>query len=213
MTPHINEMGSLKKSLGNSLHKQYVESLTFCINYSGIHWLGINKSQTWRLPKSTMLGVANSPHHWYAELVILRTNDAGNFLKIIRKVTPCINDMQSRRLSVPTMQGVCDFRILDSGELILNYDYFRELEAKIVKALLLFFTDVLLLYHLLSAQSWQSARLFIQSSELGPSPTPSPAGECVPSSFGSGGEDILACGRGVEEVPSRTRGQTLWYSS
>jgi hypothetical protein len=62
------------------------------------------------------------------------------------------------------MQGVCDFRkirILDSGELILNYDYFRELEAKILKALLLFFTDVLLLYHLHNAQSRQSARLYI----------------------------------------------------
>ncbi len=81
-----------------------------------------------------MLGVANSPHQWYAELVTLRTNDAGNFLKIIRKVTPGINDMQSRRLSVSTMQGVCDSRILDSGESILNYEYIRELEAKIVKA-------------------------------------------------------------------------------
>jgi|LakMenEpi03Aug12_release.lakeMendotaPanAssembly.Ray.scaffolds.fasta_scaffold3215433_1 hypothetical protein len=84
------------------------------------------------------------------------------------------------------MQGVCDSRILDSGESMLNYKYLRELEAKIVKALLLFCTDVILKYHLHNAQSRQSARLFTQSSELEPSPTPSPAGECDPSSFGRG---------------------------
>jgi hypothetical protein len=41
-------------------------------------------------------------------------------------------------------------------------------------------------------QSRQSAVLLLQSSELGP-PIPSPASECVPSPFGSGGY-TLACG-------------------
>ncbi len=35
-------------------------------------------------------------------------------------------------------------------------------------------------------QSRQSTRLFLQSSDLGPPPTPSPTGECVPSPFGTG---------------------------
>ncbi len=59
---------------------------------------------------------------------------------------------------------------------------------------------VILQYHLHNAQSRQSARLYIQSSELGHSPTPSPPGECAPSTFGSGGEDTLACGSGVGGV-------------
>ncbi len=37
------------------------------------------------------------------------------------------------------------------------------------------------------AQSWQSAKLFLQSLELG-SPTPLAAGECAPPPFGPGGE-------------------------
>ncbi len=65
----------LKKSLCNSLHKQYVESLTFCINYSGIHWLGINNSQSWRLPKLTMLGVPT-----------LRTNDMQSWWLCVRMI-------------------------------------------------------------------------------------------------------------------------------
>ncbi len=57
------------------------------------------------------------------------------------------------------------------------------------------------------AQSRQSGRLFLQSSEMG-SPTPSPAGECVPHSFGGGGggggggTHSLA-GEGVGESPFR----------
>jgi hypothetical protein len=43
------------------------------------------------------------------------------------------------------------------------------------------------------------------------SPTPSPAGECVPPPFGWGG-GTLARGRVVGGVPIQTRGQTLWYS-
>jgi hypothetical protein len=42
-------------------------------------------------------------------------------------------------------------------------------------------------------QSRQSARLFLQSCELGP-PNPSLAGECVPSLFGSGGEGTNSLG-------------------
>ncbi len=39
-----------------------------------------------------------------------------------------------------------------------------------------------------------------------PPPTPSPAGECVPSPFGSWGDTL-----GGGWVPIWTRGQTLWY--
>ncbi len=49
------------------------------------------------------------------------------------------------------------------------------------------------------AQCKQSARLFLQSSELG-LPLPSPAGECVLPSFGSvggGGGYTLTAGEGV----------------
>ncbi len=59
------------------------------------------------------------------------------------------------------------------------------------------------------AQSKQSAKLFLQSSELGlPHPlTPSHAGECVPPPpFVPGGGGTLACGGGGGG------GQTLWYS-
>ncbi len=60
-------------------------------------------------------------------------------------------------------------------------------------------------------QSRHNARIFFQTSELGPPPpTPSSAGECVPSPFGSGG-DTLSCGRVGGVAPIRTRGQTLWY--
>jgi len=56
-------------------------------------------------------------------------------------------------------------------------------------------------------QSRQSARLFLQSSELGPL-TPSPAGECVPLPLPlvPGGHTPL------REKGGGTRGQTLWYS-
>jgi hypothetical protein len=57
--------------------------------------------------------------------------------------------------------------------------------------------------------------LFLQSSEMG-STTPSPANECVPHSFGSGGpgrgEGTHSRGRGCGGVSIPTRGQTLWYS-
>jgi hypothetical protein len=57
------------------------------------------------------------------------------------------------------------------------------------------------------AQSRQSAKLFLQSSELAP-PAPSPAGECAPPPpTGSGGRAILAGERGVWRVPIPTRGQ------
>ncbi len=46
-----------------------------------------------------------------------------------------------------------------------------------------------------TSQSRQSARLFLQSSELGP-PHPSPRRRVCYPSFGSGGRDTLACGRG-----------------
>ncbi len=53
----------------------------------------------------------------------------------------------------------------------------------------------------LLSQSRQSAKLFLQSSELGLPPSPIPAtGECAPPPFGPGGggwEGTLACGRGV----------------
>jgi hypothetical protein len=63
------------------------------------------------------------------------------------------------------------------------------------------------------SQSRQNARLFLQSSELGLSPTPSPAGLCAPPPlFGSVWRDTLSCGRGGWRVLIPSRGQTLWYS-
>ena len=46
------------------------------------------------------------------------------------------------------------------------------------------------------------------------SPNPSPAGECVPPPFGSGGRGTLAGERGgaYGRVPIPTRGHTLWHS-
>jgi hypothetical protein len=44
------------------------------------------------------------------------------------------------------------------------------------------------------------------------SPTPSPAGECVPSLLWFRRVYTLACERGGGGIPIPTRGQTLWYS-
>jgi hypothetical protein len=57
-------------------------------------------------------------------------------------------------------------------------------------------------------QSIQSARLSVQSSELGPT-TPSSPGECCPPPPLEG--DTLAFGEGVG-APIPTKGHTLWYS-
>jgi hypothetical protein len=59
-------------------------------------------------------------------------------------------------------------------------------------------------------QSRQSARLFLQSSELG-LPLPLTRRRVCPSP-GSGGRGTLAGERGVGRVPILTRGYTLWYS-
>jgi hypothetical protein len=66
------------------------------------------------------------------------------------------------------------------------------------------------------AQSRQIAKRFLQSSELGPT-TPSPAGECLPSLFGSagGGGAHSYAEEGVVGGFQFGRGyrvQTLWYS-
>ena len=59
-----------------------------------------------------------------------------------------------------------------------------------------------------AAHSRQSAKLFLQSLELGPPPTPHPpVGECVPvPPFGSGGRGTLAGEGGGGRVPIPTRG-------
>ncbi len=59
----------------------------------------------------------------------------------------------------------------------------------------------------------ESAKPFLQASELG---LPHPLTRrrvCTPPPFGSGGGDTLACGTGSGGVPIRTRGQTLWYGT
>ncbi len=56
-----------------------------------------------------------------------------------------------------------------------------------------------------------SARLFIKSSELGFS-NPSPAGECAPPPFGTGGRAHSLAREGSGRVPIPKRGNTLWYS-
>jgi hypothetical protein len=61
--------------------------------------------------------------------------------------------------------------------------------------------------HHLQSHSRQSARPFLQSSELGP-PAPSPAGKCVPPHLvaGWGYTLALACERGGGGIRIRTRG-------
>ncbi len=63
-------------------------------------------------------------------------------------------------------------------------------------------------------QSVDRVQVFFFSRPNRDSPTPSPAGECVLPSFGSGGGGVIHtnCGRGGWGVPIPTRGQTLWYS-
>jgi hypothetical protein len=59
-------------------------------------------------------------------------------------------------------------------------------------------------------QSRQSAKLFLQSSELG-LPQPFTRRRVCPPSPGSGGRSTLAGEREVGRVPIPTRGHTLWY--
>ncbi len=65
-------------------------------------------------------------------------------------------------------------------------------------------------------QSRQSARLFLQSSELEhpppPPQPPHPQASLSTSHFGFGNGGTLACGRGAGRVPIRARRQTLRYS-
>jgi hypothetical protein len=64
------------------------------------------------------------------------------------------------------------------------------------------------------AQSRQSAKLFLQSYELGLPHLLTPQAS-LPSLWLGGGRVgwyTLACGRGGGAVPISTRGQTLWYS-
>jgi hypothetical protein len=62
-----------------------------------------------------------------------------------------------------------------------------------------------------NAQSRQSAKLFLQSSELG-LPQPLNRRPVSPPPFGSGGRGTLAGERGGGRVPIPMRGHTLWYS-
>jgi hypothetical protein len=63
----------------------------------------------------------------------------------------------------------------------------------------------------LLAQSRQSAKLFLLSSELG-LPQPLARRRVRTPTFGSGGRGTLAGERGGGRVPVPTRGYTLWYS-
>jgi hypothetical protein len=63
------------------------------------------------------------------------------------------------------------------------------------------------------AQSRQSAKLFLQSSELGLAyPLSRGRERPPPPTLWSGGEGTLACGRGIGGVPIPTSGHTLWCS-
>jgi hypothetical protein len=64
--------------------------------------------------------------------------------------------------------------------------------------------------HCYNPQSRQSAKLFLQSSELG-LPQPLTRRRVCPP-FGSGGRSTLACDRGGGRVPIPTKGHTLWCS-
>jgi hypothetical protein len=61
------------------------------------------------------------------------------------------------------------------------------------------------------AQSRQSAKLFLKSSELG-LPQPLTSRRVCPLPPVIGGRGTLAGGTGVGRVPIPTRGHTLWYS-
>jgi len=58
-------------------------------------------------------------------------------------------------------------------------------------------------------QRRQSVKLFLQSSELGPT-LPLTRRRVCPPRFRGG--EVRGCKRGGGGVPIRTRGQTLWYS-
>jgi hypothetical protein len=76
-------------------------------------------------------------------------------------------------------------------------------------------TDLKKKLSILAAQSWQRAKLFLQSSELGLPHPLSRSGECVPPPFdpgGGGGRAHSLTGEGVGGVPIPTRGHTLWCS-
>jgi hypothetical protein len=86
----------------------------------------------------------------------------------------------------------------------------------VIQNLFLHFYYIYILYIELVAQfgnrsqSRQSAKLFLQSSELGlPHPLTRRRVVYVPLFVGSGGGGTLACEKGGVGVP---RGQTLWYS-
>jgi hypothetical protein len=63
----------------------------------------------------------------------------------------------------------------------------------------------------LTPQSRHSAKLFLQSSELG-LPQPLTRRRVCPPPCGSGGRNTLAGKRGDGRIPIPTRGHTLWYS-
>ncbi len=61
-----------------------------------------------QLPASLIRGVANSPHHWYAELATpCITNRESQLLNFSKKTLP-IDDTESRRLPAPVIQWVAD---------------------------------------------------------------------------------------------------------
>jgi hypothetical protein len=117
-------------------------------------------------------------------------------------VSPPIGHSNSQQLSAATL---CSQRSLQ-----LSWMHRLNMELDLQSLFRLLCTAVHIGWH----HRRQSAKLFLQSSELGLS-LPQPLTRrrvCPPPSPGSGGSGTLAGERGVGRVPIPTRGHTLWYS-
>ncbi len=63
-------------------------------------------------PASTIWGVSDSAHRLGGELSTPSMVDVEIFLKVIEQATPRINNTQSRRLSISTIQGIDIFGLI-----------------------------------------------------------------------------------------------------
>ncbi len=89
-----------------------------------------------------MRGVPYSPHKLSAESATLHINDEGSFKKGDSQSPYNINDMRNQRLSVSTMQSQQLPILLMAGSLFFYFEYLREFEAEIIKALTFFSRDL-----------------------------------------------------------------------
>jgi len=163
------------------------------------------------------------PPHLFSELINVQMNNddfsaillLSNFLHApsITDIAPLTRVLQSSGYSSPaaypqgggggytyTMIHLCCIQKI-IFYIILYYTYIQKL----------FIAEKIIIKILWKAQSRQSAKLLLQSSELG-LPQPLTWRRLCPPPFGSGGRGTLAGERGGGRVPIPTRGHTLWYS-